>query len=149
MTTGAFDRETALRTLGETPFDVVIIGGGITGVGCALDAAARGLRTALVEKGDFACFYTGFADVLLELRKNPDPQIVSNSCCGLDGRDEALVSILDEPFAALSHGTSVPRYLVHVFSDCELMLHIEEVTRYAMNTPATSGEISVGSHENE
>ena len=66
-----------------------------------------------------------------------------------DGRDEALVSILDEPFAALSHGTSVPRYLVHVFSDCELMLHIEEVTRYAMNTPATSGEISVGSHENE
>ncbi|NCY16058.1 MAG: glycerol-3-phosphate dehydrogenase/oxidase [Actinobacteria bacterium] len=54
MTTGAFDRETALRTLGETPFDVVIIGGGITGVGCALDAAARGLRTALIERDDFS-----------------------------------------------------------------------------------------------
>jgi hypothetical protein len=65
-----------------------------------------------------------------------------------DGRNEALVSILDEPFAALSHGTSVPRYLVRVFSDCELMLHIEEVTRYATNAPETAGEISVASHEN-
>lgn len=35
-------------------FDVVVIGGGITGVGVALDAAARGLRTALVERDDFA-----------------------------------------------------------------------------------------------
>ncbi|MBL8186808.1 MAG: glycerol-3-phosphate dehydrogenase/oxidase, partial [Acidobacteria bacterium] len=35
-------------------FDVLIIGGGITGAGLALDAAARGLNTALVEKRDFA-----------------------------------------------------------------------------------------------
>jgi glycerol-3-phosphate dehydrogenase len=35
-------------------FDVLIIGGGVTGAGLALDAAARGLRTALVEKRDFA-----------------------------------------------------------------------------------------------
>ncbi|OBK21042.1 glycerol-3-phosphate dehydrogenase [Mycobacterium asiaticum] len=34
--------------------DVVVIGGGITGVGIALDAASRGLRTALVEKRDLA-----------------------------------------------------------------------------------------------
>jgi glycerol-3-phosphate dehydrogenase len=39
---------------GGKPFDVLIIGGGITGVGVALDAAARGLRTALVERDDFA-----------------------------------------------------------------------------------------------
>lgn len=50
-----------------------------------------------------------------------------------DGRDEALLSILDEPFAVSSLGTSVPRYLVRVFSDCELMSHIEEVARHAMN----------------
>ncbi|HEX5133052.1 MAG TPA: glycerol-3-phosphate dehydrogenase/oxidase [Candidatus Krumholzibacteria bacterium] len=37
-----------------TPWDVLVIGGGATGLGCALDAAARGLRTALVERGDFA-----------------------------------------------------------------------------------------------
>jgi glycerol-3-phosphate dehydrogenase len=35
-------------------FDVLVIGGGITGAGVALDAAARGLRTALVERHDFA-----------------------------------------------------------------------------------------------
>lgn len=35
-------------------FDLVIIGGGITGAGIALDAAARGLRVALLEKSDFA-----------------------------------------------------------------------------------------------
>ena len=36
------------------PLDVVVIGGGITGVGIALDAASRGLRVALVEKHDLA-----------------------------------------------------------------------------------------------
>jgi glycerol-3-phosphate dehydrogenase len=36
------------------PFDVLVIGGGITGAGVALDAAARGLSVALVEQGDFA-----------------------------------------------------------------------------------------------
>ena len=35
-------------------FDVVVVGGGITGLGVALDAASRGLRTALVERHDFA-----------------------------------------------------------------------------------------------
>ena len=38
----------------DEPFDVLVVGGGITGVGVALDAAARGLRTALVERDDFA-----------------------------------------------------------------------------------------------
>jgi len=36
------------------PWDVLIIGGGATGLGCAVDAASRGLRTALVEQSDFA-----------------------------------------------------------------------------------------------
>src|SRR5262249_43058678 len=35
-------------------FDLLIVGGGITGVGVALDAATRGLRVALIDKGDFA-----------------------------------------------------------------------------------------------
>jgi glycerol-3-phosphate dehydrogenase len=49
-----FDRSEALRRLAAEPFDVLVVGGGITGVGCALDAASRGLRTALVERQDFA-----------------------------------------------------------------------------------------------
>ncbi len=38
----------------QPPFDLVVVGGGITGAGVALDAAHRGLRTALVERDDFA-----------------------------------------------------------------------------------------------
>lgn len=43
---------TALQS-GEE-YDVLIIGGGATGAGCALDACTRGLKTALVEANDFA-----------------------------------------------------------------------------------------------
>ncbi len=49
-----FRRDDALRRLADEEFDVLVIGGGITGAGVALDAASRGMRTALVEKGDFA-----------------------------------------------------------------------------------------------
>jgi glycerol-3-phosphate dehydrogenase len=49
-----FDRAAALARMGEEEFDVLVVGGGITGAGVALDAAARGLRTALVERHDFA-----------------------------------------------------------------------------------------------
>ncbi len=49
-----FDRADALRRLRADDFDVLVVGGGITGAGVALDAAARGLRTALVERDDFA-----------------------------------------------------------------------------------------------
>lgn len=38
----------------RSSWDVLVIGGGATGLGCALDAASRGLKTALVERGDFA-----------------------------------------------------------------------------------------------
>jgi len=49
-----FDRASMLRRLATEEFDVLVVGGGITGAGCALDAASRGLRTALVERDDFA-----------------------------------------------------------------------------------------------
>ncbi|GFR47463.1 hypothetical protein Agub_g9190 [Astrephomene gubernaculifera] len=38
----------------ERPFDVLVVGGGATGAGCALDAVTRGLRTALIEREDFS-----------------------------------------------------------------------------------------------
>jgi glycerol-3-phosphate dehydrogenase len=50
----AFDRAASLRRLGEERFDLLVVGGGVTGAGVALDAAARGLKVALVERGDFA-----------------------------------------------------------------------------------------------
>ena len=47
-------RNDALEALGGERFDVVVIGGGITGAGVALDAASRGYSVALVERDDFA-----------------------------------------------------------------------------------------------
>jgi len=47
-------RRRALEALTTERFDVVVIGGGITGAGVALDAASRGYSVALVEKADFA-----------------------------------------------------------------------------------------------
>src|SRR3954469_22156974 len=49
-----FDRAVALDRLASEEFDILVVGGGITGCGVALDAATRGLRTALVERDDFA-----------------------------------------------------------------------------------------------
>src|SRR4051794_35054524 len=54
MIASGFNRAEALRRLADERFDLVVIGGGITGAGVALDAASRGLRTALVERDDFA-----------------------------------------------------------------------------------------------
>src|SRR4051794_14759502 len=43
-----------LARLADETFDVLVVGGGITGAGVALDAVTRGLRVALVERDDFA-----------------------------------------------------------------------------------------------
>ena len=48
------DRQVSLDQLATQSFDLLVVGGGITGLGVALDAAARGLRCALVEKDDFS-----------------------------------------------------------------------------------------------
>jgi glycerol-3-phosphate dehydrogenase len=48
------DREEIIKEFSNETYDLVVIGGGITGGGIALDAASRGMKVALVEKGDFA-----------------------------------------------------------------------------------------------
>ena len=50
----AFARAPMIERLRTERFDVLVVGGGITGVGTALDAASRGLRVALVERDDYA-----------------------------------------------------------------------------------------------
>ena len=47
-------RESAIAALGTEHFDVLVIGGGVNGVGAALDAASRGLKVALIESQDIA-----------------------------------------------------------------------------------------------
>jgi glycerol-3-phosphate dehydrogenase len=51
---GPAEREASWQRLSSETFDVVVIGGGVVGVGTALDAATRGLRVALVEARDLA-----------------------------------------------------------------------------------------------
>src|SRR5215207_4308369 len=53
--TKAVNRNAQLKKLSETPlWDILVIGGGATGLGIALDAVARGYKTLLVEGADFA-----------------------------------------------------------------------------------------------
>ena len=49
-----FERPAQLASIGSLEFDVLIVGGGATGLGIAVDAASRWYRTALVEAHDFA-----------------------------------------------------------------------------------------------
>lgn len=48
------NRAASLPQLKTELFDICIIGGGASGAGCALDAASRGLKTALIERNDFS-----------------------------------------------------------------------------------------------
>jgi glycerol-3-phosphate dehydrogenase len=51
---GPDQRESAVSQLGTEQFDILVIGGGVTGVGAALDAASRGLKVALIDSQDIA-----------------------------------------------------------------------------------------------
>ena len=50
----SLNRPALIQDLSSQEFDLLIIGGGITGAGIALDATLRGIKTALVEMQDFA-----------------------------------------------------------------------------------------------
>ncbi len=51
----AAGRTAELEAMAAEPLDVLVVGGGITGAGVALDAASRGLRVGIVERDDWAC----------------------------------------------------------------------------------------------
>ncbi len=54
VTPRPFVRSRSLEALRTETFDLVVVGGGVTGAGVVLDAASRGLRAALIEREDFA-----------------------------------------------------------------------------------------------
>ncbi|MBJ7344910.1 MAG: FAD-dependent oxidoreductase, partial [Gemmataceae bacterium] len=54
-----------LNLIANRQFDLLVIGGGITGAGVAHDAASRGLKVALVEKKDFASGTSGISSKLV------------------------------------------------------------------------------------
>jgi kynurenine formamidase len=66
-----------------------------------------------IERGDIVCLHTGFAEMLLEFKKNPTPEALHNTCTGLDGRDEKLLQwISDSGLAVLA----ADNYAVELFS---------------------------------
>ena len=66
-----------------------------------------------VERGDIVCLHTGFAEMVLEFKKNPTPEALHNSCTGLDGRDEKLLQwISDSGLAVLA----ADNYAVELFN---------------------------------
>lgn len=70
---------------------------GYDGLMKALDA-----QGASVEQGDFLCLYTGFADLVLEMKKDPDGDVLGKSCAVLDGRDDKLLQwITDSGIVAI------------------------------------------------
>jgi kynurenine formamidase len=45
-----------------------------------------------VEPGDMVLIHTGFAQLILEMKRNPDPKVLHGTCAALDGRDSKLLS---------------------------------------------------------
>jgi kynurenine formamidase len=59
-------------------------------------------QSATVEPGDILCLHTGFAQMLLDMKGNPDPDKLDAHCARLDGRDQTLLQwISDSGIAAL------------------------------------------------
>lgn len=82
-----------------------------------------------VEPGDMVCLHTGYAQVVLDMARDPDPDTLHNSCAVLDGRDTALLEwITDSGLAALI----ADNYAVEAFpsrpgdSDCCSVLPLHE-----------------------
>lgn len=66
-----------------------------------------------VERGDIVCLHTGFAELLLELKKTPSPELLHNTCTGLDGKDDKLLQwVTDSGLSVLA----ADNYAVELFS---------------------------------
>ena len=61
----AESRAKALKSMANEELDILVVGGGITGAGIALDAATRGLRTGIVEAGDWAAGTSAWSSKLV------------------------------------------------------------------------------------
>ncbi|MGA7326328.1 MAG: cyclase family protein [Rhodomicrobium sp.] len=77
----------------------------------ALEEAMK-RQGATVESGDMLCLHTGFGRKIMEMKGQPDPHTLHNSCAALDGRDERLQKwIIESGVAVLvSDNFAVERY---------------------------------------
>jgi glycerol-3-phosphate dehydrogenase len=102
------DRETQLGQLESAPFDLLVVGGGATGAGIALDAISRGLRVALIERDDFACGTSSRSTKLL----HGGVRYLEQAVWGLDLGQYALVKeALHERSVLLKLAPHLARYI--------------------------------------
>jgi hypothetical protein len=66
-----------------------------------------------IERGDIVCLHTGFAEMLLDLKKNPTPEMLHHTCTGLDGRDEKLLQWISDSGLSM---LAADNYAVELFS---------------------------------
>jgi glycerol-3-phosphate dehydrogenase len=81
------NREAQLPLLQKDTFDILVVGGGATGAGIALDAVSRGLKTALVEKDDYAAGTSSRSTKLI----HGGVRYLERAVLGLDFGEYALV----------------------------------------------------------
>jgi Putative cyclase len=81
-----------------------------------------------VETGDMVCLHTGFADMLLEMKKTPDAHAVHHSCAALNGRDAKLLAwITDSGLCALiADNYAVEAFPAESHSGCCAALPLHE-----------------------
>lgn len=110
------DRQTYIKRLKEEMFDIVVIGGGITGAGIALQAAASGMKVALIEMQDFAegtssrstklvhggIRYLKQFDVEVVAETVSERAVVQNIAPHIPKPDPMLLPLYDEPGASYS-----------------------------------------------
>lgn len=99
-----------------------------------------------VRQGDFLCLYTGFADLILSMNKQPDGAVLSSSCAVLNGRDERLldwitdsgiVAVCADNFAVEAYpampaeGDSYPALPLHAHCLFKLGIHLGELWYFA------------------
>ncbi|RAP60863.1 cyclase [Achromobacter sp. HZ01] len=110
------------------------------------DELMAALEGVTVLPGDFLCLYTGFADLVLEMNKQPDGEVLARSCAVLDGRDERLlqwitdsgiVAICADNFAVEAYpatpgkGEHYPGLPLHAHCLFKLGLHLGELWYFA------------------
>ena len=111
------DRARALEQLASEPFDVLIVGGGITGAGAFRDAARRGLRVALVEAVDFAYGTSSRSS-----------KLVHGGLRYLENREFSLV------FEAVSERRTLQNIAPHLVNPLAFLFPVYEDSKVGFNT---------------
>jgi len=131
-------RQVNLKRLQQEEFDLAVIGGGITGAAIARDAAMRGIKVALIEKGDFASGTSSKSSKMihggLRYLKNLDVSLVKES---LSEREKLLFLA---PHLVHSAPYLIPIYLGWVE---RIQLHIG-----LLGYNFLAGDTSLGRHRN-